>query len=132
MHMLMLLLPYLHVFSILHVLCTIYNTFHSWFRTHPCYWHTMRMTENSFRYFIILFYFRFYLIYPLYVPYFCDIPRVELGNVMGIPMTGKSFQYFIGLQVSNHYDNATGRCVIEIQIGLSVCAFLLLLVAKED
>ena len=63
-----------------------------------------------------LFYFRFYLIYPLYVPYFCDIPRVELGNVMGIPMTGKSFQYFIGLQVSYHNGPATDRSIVVIYI----------------
>ncbi|XP_078310853.1 ubiquitin-associated domain-containing protein 2-like [Crassostrea virginica] len=40
-------------------------------------------------------------IYPLFVPYFLDIPRIELGNVFGIPMTGKSFQYFLGLQVAS-------------------------------
>uniref|UniRef100_A0A8W8IRJ5 UBA domain-containing protein n=1 Tax=Magallana gigas TaxID=29159 RepID=A0A8W8IRJ5_MAGGI len=40
-------------------------------------------------------------IYPLFVPYFMDIPRIELGNVLGIPMTGKSFQYFLGLQVAS-------------------------------
>ncbi|XP_061194090.1 ubiquitin-associated domain-containing protein 2-like [Saccostrea echinata] len=41
------------------------------------------------------------LIYPFFVPYFMDIPRIELGNVLGIPMTGKSFQYFLGLQVAS-------------------------------
>ncbi|XP_048746527.1 ubiquitin-associated domain-containing protein 2-like [Ostrea edulis] len=40
-------------------------------------------------------------IYPFFVPYFLDIPRIELGNVLGIPMTGKSFQYFLGLQVAS-------------------------------
>lgn len=45
------------------------------------------------------FFCRLCFIYPLFVPYFMDIPRIELGNVLGIPMTGKSFQYFLGLQV---------------------------------
>lgn len=45
------------------------------------------------------FHCRLCFIYPLFVPYFLDIPRIELGNVFGIPMTGKSFQYFLGLQV---------------------------------
>ncbi|KAK3589938.1 hypothetical protein CHS0354_034958 [Potamilus streckersoni] len=41
------------------------------------------------------------MIYPLFVPYFCDIPRVPLSQVWGIPFTGKSVIYILGLQAAS-------------------------------
>ncbi|XP_064614978.1 ubiquitin-associated domain-containing protein 2-like [Liolophura sinensis] len=40
-------------------------------------------------------------LYPLYIPYFCDIPRVALTHMWGIPVTGKSFTYILGLQIAS-------------------------------
>ncbi|KAL3847407.1 hypothetical protein ACJMK2_018320 [Sinanodonta woodiana] len=41
------------------------------------------------------------MIYPLFVLYFCDIPRVALSQVWGIPFTGKSIIYILGLQAAS-------------------------------
>ncbi|XP_021376721.1 ubiquitin-associated domain-containing protein 2-like [Mizuhopecten yessoensis] len=41
------------------------------------------------------------MVYPLFIPYHFDIPRVALGHVLGVPVTGKSFQYFLGLQLAS-------------------------------
>lgn len=38
-------------------------------------------------------------VFAFFVPYFCDIPRVAVTSVLGIPVTGKSLIYIIGLQV---------------------------------
>ena len=40
------------------------------------------------------------VVFSLYVPYYCDIPRVAYTHVMGVPVTGKSLTYIIGLQVT--------------------------------
>lgn len=40
-------------------------------------------------------------VYPLFVPYYCDVPRVVMSQIWGIPMTGKSFSYILGLQVAS-------------------------------
>jgi len=42
---------------------------------------------------------RFGPVFALLVPYFCDIPRVTVTHILGVPITGKSFTYIIGLQV---------------------------------
>ncbi|CAH8534000.1 unnamed protein product [Schistosoma rodhaini] len=42
----------------------------------------------------------FNLIFPLFVPYFLDIPWVPVAHVMRIPITGKSFPYIFGFEVS--------------------------------
>ncbi|KAI0214374.1 Ubiquitin-associated domain-containing protein 2 [Lamellibrachia satsuma] len=39
-------------------------------------------------------------VFSLLVPYFCDIPRVAVTHLLGIPVTGKSFTYIIGLQMA--------------------------------
>lgn len=39
------------------------------------------------------------MVFALFVPYFCDIPRVAVTHIWGIPFTGKSITYIIGLQV---------------------------------
>lgn len=38
-------------------------------------------------------------LFALYIPYFCDIPRVAVTHLWGIPFTGKSITYLIGLQM---------------------------------
>jgi membrane associated rhomboid family serine protease len=40
-------------------------------------------------------------IFPLFVPYFCDVPRVAVTHVLHIPVTGKSLNYVIGLQMAS-------------------------------
>ncbi|GLH07449.1 hypothetical protein R5R35_014251 [Gryllus longicercus] len=39
------------------------------------------------------------LIFPLFVSYFFDIPRVAQTHFLGIPVTGKTLTYLLGLQV---------------------------------
>jgi len=39
------------------------------------------------------------LIFPLFVPYLFNIPRITRTHVLGIPITGKTLTYLIGLQV---------------------------------
>ncbi|XP_060073044.1 ubiquitin-associated domain-containing protein 2-like [Ylistrum balloti] len=41
------------------------------------------------------------MVYPLFIPYHLDIPRVAFGHILGVPVTGKSFQYFLGLQLAS-------------------------------
>jgi len=43
---------------------------------------------------------RWGIIFALFVPYFCDIPRVAVTHIWGVPFTGKSVAYVIGLQVN--------------------------------
>lgn len=38
-------------------------------------------------------------VFALYIPYFCDIPRVAVTHLWGIPFTGKSVTYIVGLQM---------------------------------
>ncbi|VDO83284.1 unnamed protein product [Schistosoma curassoni] len=42
----------------------------------------------------------FNLIFPLFVPYFLDIPWVPVAHVMRIPITGKSFPYIFGFEIA--------------------------------
>ena len=41
----------------------------------------------------------------MFVPYYFDVPRVVMSQIWGIPMTGKSFSYILGLQVSVDLNN---------------------------
>ncbi|VDI38990.1 Hypothetical predicted protein [Mytilus galloprovincialis] len=41
------------------------------------------------------------MLYPLFIPYYCEVPRVVFGHIFGIPMTGKSFHYILGLQIAS-------------------------------
>ncbi|XP_041356160.1 ubiquitin-associated domain-containing protein 2-like [Gigantopelta aegis] len=43
----------------------------------------------------------FYLVYPLFVPYYFDIPRVAMTTIMGVPVTGKTLTYILGLQIAS-------------------------------
>jgi len=38
-------------------------------------------------------------VFAMFVPYFCEIPRVAVMHLWGIPFTGKSITYIIGLQM---------------------------------
>ncbi|KAG0715110.1 Ubiquitin-associated domain-containing protein 2 [Chionoecetes opilio] len=42
---------------------------------------------------------RYGVIFPLFVNYLFDIPRVAQTSVLGIPITGKTLTYLLGLQV---------------------------------
>lgn len=37
--------------------------------------------------------------FPLYVNYYFDIPRVKISNFLGLPISKKSLMYFLGLQI---------------------------------
>lgn len=39
------------------------------------------------------------MIFPLFVNYLFDIPRVAQTSVLGVPITGKTLTYLLGLQV---------------------------------
>jgi len=41
------------------------------------------------------------MVFSLFVPFFCDIPRVAIARVWGIPITGKYISYIIGLQMAS-------------------------------
>lgn len=49
----------------------------------------------------IYFNFRFSVIFPLYVPFYSTIPRVALTKIMGVPVTGKTLNYILGLQIAS-------------------------------
>jgi len=40
------------------------------------------------------------LLFPLYVSYYLDIPRVTVTHILGIPVTGKTVTYLLGLQIA--------------------------------
>ncbi|XP_018015377.1 ubiquitin-associated domain-containing protein 2 [Hyalella azteca] len=40
------------------------------------------------------------LIFPLFVSYYCDIPHVAQTRVLGVPITGKTLTYLLGLQLA--------------------------------
>ncbi|BFZ06595.1 hypothetical protein BsWGS_09634 [Bradybaena similaris] len=43
----------------------------------------------------------FSVIFPLYVPFYSTIPRVALTKIMGVPVTGKTLNYILGLQIAS-------------------------------
>ncbi|GAB6019829.1 hypothetical protein CHUAL_001369 [Chamberlinius hualienensis] len=56
----------------------------------------------------------FGLIFPLFVNYFCDIPRVAQTHILGVPITGKTLTYCLGLQMisSSVSSCVSGTCGI--------------------
>ncbi|XP_054720865.1 ubiquitin-associated domain-containing protein 2-like [Uloborus diversus] len=52
------------------------------------------------------------LIFPLFVNYFMDIPRVAQTYILGVPVTGKTLTYLLGLQVmsTNKASMVSGIC----------------------
>lgn len=62
-------------------------------------------------------------LFALFIPYFCDIPRVAVTHLWGIPFTGKSITYIIGLQMMS--------TSVESLI-LAVCGLLSGLMYKND
>lgn len=54
------------------------------------------------------------LIFPLFVNYFLDIPRVAQIHIMGVPVTGKTLTYLLGLQImsTNRGSMVTGICCL--------------------
>ncbi|XP_076435530.1 ubiquitin-associated domain-containing protein 2-like [Babylonia areolata] len=43
----------------------------------------------------------FCLVFPQFVQFFLMIPRVAASTIMGVPVTGKTFTYILGLQVAS-------------------------------
>merc|ERR1711962_57637 len=43
----------------------------------------------------------FSTVFPLFVPFYCSVPRVALMRGMGIPATGKTLNYILGLQMAS-------------------------------
>lgn len=41
----------------------------------------------------------FSFVFPLYVPFYYTVPRVALTRIMGVPVTGKTLNYILGLQM---------------------------------
>lgn len=41
------------------------------------------------------------MIISWFVPYAIDVPRVTITHVLGVPVTGKSFHYILGLQLAS-------------------------------
>ncbi|CAH8493733.1 unnamed protein product [Heterobilharzia americana] len=60
----------------------------------------------------------FNLIFPLFVPYFLDIPWVPVAHVMGIPITGKSFPYIFGLEIAMTSYESVFVCICGLITGL--------------
>ncbi|KAG8190678.1 hypothetical protein JTE90_001287 [Oedothorax gibbosus] len=52
------------------------------------------------------------LIFPLFANYFMDIPRVAQTYILGVPVTGKTLTYLVGLQImsSNKESMISGFC----------------------
>ncbi|XP_055940054.1 ubiquitin-associated domain-containing protein 2-like [Argiope bruennichi] len=52
------------------------------------------------------------LIFPLFANYFMDIPRVAQSYILGVPVTGKTLTYLVGLQIisSNKESMIAGIC----------------------
>lgn len=51
----------------------------------------------------LLLHFSFGLVCPLFVDFYYDIPRVTYSHIFGIPVTGKSVVYLVGLQVHSYF-----------------------------
>jgi len=62
-------------------------------------------------------------VFALFIPYFSDIPRVAVMHVWGIPVTGKSVTYIIGLQMMSSSLES---------LLLALCGLLSGLVYKND
>lgn len=43
----------------------------------------------------------FCLVFPQFIQFFLMIPRVAASTIMGVPVTGKTFTYILGLQVAS-------------------------------
>ncbi|KAH8859396.1 Ubiquitin-associated domain-containing protein 2 [Schistosoma japonicum] len=59
----------------------------------------------------------FNLIFPLFVPYFLDIPWVPVAHVMSIPITGKSFPYIFGFEIAMTSPESLFVCVCGLITG---------------
>ncbi|TNN08620.1 Ubiquitin-associated domain-containing protein isoform 2 [Schistosoma japonicum] len=59
----------------------------------------------------------FNLIFPLFVPYFLDIPWVPVAHVMSIPITGKSFPYIFGFEIAMTSPESLFVCICGLITG---------------
>jgi hypothetical protein len=65
---------------------------------------------------------RFCLVFPQFVQFFIMIPRVAANSILGVPVTGKTFTYILGLQLASanaEYRLATVCAVVSGR----VCAY---------
>ncbi|CAL1547183.1 unnamed protein product [Lymnaea stagnalis] len=61
----------------------------------------------------------FSMVFPLYVPFYCSVPRVALMSLMGVPFTGKTVNYILGLQM------ASARAENILVVGCAILAGVL-------
>ncbi|RTG84388.1 uncharacterized protein DC041_0000381 [Schistosoma bovis] len=61
----------------------------------------------------------FNLIFPLFVPYFLDIPWVPVAHVMRIPITGKSFPYIFGFEIAMTSPESLFVCICGLITGFT-------------
>ncbi|CAI2726057.1 unnamed protein product [Schistosoma spindalis] len=61
----------------------------------------------------------FNLIFPLFVPYFLDIPWVPVAHVMKIPITGKSFPYIFGFEIAMTSPESLFVCICGLITGFT-------------
>ncbi|GFN74173.1 hypothetical protein PoB_000067900, partial [Plakobranchus ocellatus] len=40
-------------------------------------------------------------VFPMYIPFYFSVPRVALTRIMGVPVTGKTLNYILGLQMAS-------------------------------
>lgn len=57
------------------------------------------------------------IIFPFFVTFYRDIPRVAFTHLLGVPVTGKSFVYIIGLQMAVASLEAVLVCVCGLLAG---------------
>ncbi|XP_055955956.1 ubiquitin-associated domain-containing protein 2 isoform X2 [Patella vulgata] len=58
------------------------------------------------------------LVFPMFVPYYYDIPRVAMTTIVGVPVTGKTFTYILGLQIASTSAESRLAAVCSIVAGL--------------
>ncbi|CAD5118345.1 DgyrCDS7055 [Dimorphilus gyrociliatus] len=58
------------------------------------------------------------LIFPLFIPFFWEIPRVPMTTFMHIPVTGKSFVYILGLHMCSTDSKSTLLAFLGLLVGV--------------
>ncbi|ESP04824.1 hypothetical protein LOTGIDRAFT_109671, partial [Lottia gigantea] len=57
-------------------------------------------------------------VFPLFIPYYFDIPRVAMTTILGVPVTGKTFTYILGLQIASTTAESRLAALCSIIAGL--------------
>ncbi|KFM74884.1 Ubiquitin-associated domain-containing protein 2, partial [Stegodyphus mimosarum] len=58
------------------------------------------------------------LIFPLFINYFMDIPRVAQTYILGVPVTGKTLTYLVGLQVMSYNEASMISGICSLVAGI--------------